>query len=111
MDQLWTILNNPAVIGLIVAIPSFLVGYLGYRRSLKLDSVAQQAGSTTFHLGAVDQIIDGLNDVIKQLREDKKELRDALKDLRGKLREAENEVEGLNKWIETLKNKLGVKLE
>lgn len=116
--------ENPAVVGLIIAIPGAILGYLGYRRSLKVDEAAKQAGIATSQGISVGQAVDGLNKVIAALQEDNKVLRDDVKDLRAgveliqarldvvesgnldlvaKLREAEREIAVLHAENEALK--------
>jgi regulator of replication initiation timing len=77
--------NNPAVIGLVVAIPSFILGYLGYRRSVKVDKTTDQSRVASSQVGAVGQVIDGLNQLIDNLQEDNKLLRLSVRELRDKL--------------------------
>lgn len=74
--------ENPAIVGLIIAIPATALGYLGYRRSLGLDKVAEQAGIATTHANSIGQVVDGLNRVIIVLQEDNKILRGDIADLR-----------------------------
>lgn len=74
--------ENPAVVGLVLAIPATVLGYLGYRRSLKVDEAAKQAGIATSQSVSVGQAVDGLNRVIAALQEDNEILRKDVKDLR-----------------------------
>lgn len=70
--------ENPAVVGLILAMPATALGYLGYRRSRGVDEVAKQAGLASSQSTSVGQAIDGLNRVIDALQHDNKVLRDEL---------------------------------
>lgn len=67
--------QNPAVVGLIIALPASILGYLGYRRSRGIDEAAKQAGIATGHAASIGQVVDGLNGVIAVLQEDNKVLR------------------------------------
>lgn len=77
--------NHPAVIGIIIAIPSFLLGYLGYRRSVQVDKITEQSGAASSQQGAIAQVISGLNSLIEVLQEDNKILREGISDLQSKL--------------------------
>ena len=62
----------------VIGLPSFALGYLAYRRSRKVDAVAEQSGVATETRAGIAQIIDGLNKLIDQQQEDLVRLRDAL---------------------------------
>lgn len=66
---------HPAVIGLLVGLPSSLLGYLIYRRSRELDEAAEQAGIATAQRESIGQVVDGLNRIITALQEDNAFLR------------------------------------
>lgn len=97
--------QNPAVVGLILAIPGAIFAYLAYRRSLRVDKAAEQAGLANIHGNEIGQIIAGLNNVITAVQSDNDDLREAVGkistrldivesgniDLRAKLRESERE--------------------
>lgn len=68
--------ENPAVVGLILAIPSAVLGYLGYRRSRAIDEATEEAVTATGHVVSIQQVIDGLNGVIAALQADNKVLRE-----------------------------------
>lgn len=67
--------QNPAVVGIIIALPATALGYLGYRRSLGLDRVAEQAGMATTNAASIGQVVDGLNKVIVAVQSDNSDLR------------------------------------
>lgn len=67
--------QNPAVVGLILAIPATLLGYLGYRRSKGIDEVAKQAGIASTNATSIGQVVDGLNTVIAAVKGDNDDLR------------------------------------
>lgn len=99
-------LNNPVLIALIAAVPSFLLGYLAYRRSIEVDRVTEQSGVANTQLTAVGQVITGLNQLIDNLQADNKELRETIKTIAIKLKEVVDErdklvaeVNNLNKTI------------
>lgn len=123
--------ENPAVVGLIIAIPATALGVVGYLRSRKLDEVAEQAGIATTHTNSIGQVIGGLNSVITAVQSDNDDLRaevmalrktvdeirtrlDAVEagnvDLRAKNRELEREIGVLHAENEALKiENLGLK--
>lgn len=78
-------IENPAVVGLIVAIPSATLGYLGYRRSRHIDAVAEQAGVQSSQSASIGQVVDGLNALVGNLQEDNRALREHVKELNVKL--------------------------
>lgn len=67
--------ENPAVVGLILAIPGAILGYLGYRRSLEVDDATEQAGLVSGQTTTIALAVDSLNKVIAVLQEDNKILR------------------------------------
>lgn len=99
------VLNNPTVIGLLVAIPSFVLGYLAYRQSKKVDKTTEQSGIANNQLNAVGQVLSGLNQLIDSLQADNKELRENIKAIGIKLKEVLDERDILLKEINRL-NKL-----
>lgn len=66
--------ENPAVVGLVIAIPATILGYLGYRRSRDMDAAAKQAG-----------VVGGWNDFIKTVQDDNRSLREEVKGIRARL--------------------------
>lgn len=102
------LLNNPAIVGFIVAIPSFILGYLAYRQSKHVDKVTEQSGIVTSQAGAVQQVIDGLNKLVFNLQEDNKLLRANLTDLGAKLSELVAERDSLKRDMADLSKKYGI---
>lgn len=102
------LINNPAIIGLIVAIPSFLLGLLAYKRSVHVDEVTEQSGIVTSQSGAVQQVIDGLNKIVANLQEDNKLLREQLVNFGTKFAELVAERDGLKRDMAALSKKYGV---
>lgn len=96
------LLNNPAIIGLVVAIPSFVLGYLAYRQSKKVDRATEQSGVADDQLNAVGQVLSGLNQLIDNLQDDNKELRENIKLIGIKLKEVVEERDALLKEINRL---------
>jgi len=74
-----------ALIGLVVSVPSVLLAYFGFRRSQKVDTIAQQAGIATNTKESIQQVIDGLNSLVDALQEDNKVLREKVLNLERKL--------------------------
>ena len=50
-----------SIVAFLGVLSTFVLGFIGYRRSKKADTVAEKAG-------AVDQIINGLNKIIYNLQ-------------------------------------------
>lgn len=73
--EIWT---NPAFVGIVVAIPSAALGYLGYRRARHIDKIAEQAGIATSETTSIGQVIEGLNAIIANLQKDNEVLRTEL---------------------------------
>lgn len=88
--------ENPAVVGLILAIPATAIGYLGYRRSLPVDKAVKQVGEMAGHIG-----------LITALQEDNKVLRGELIALRNEVamlrQDQEREIAVLHSENEALK--------
>lgn len=78
-----TVLNNPAVIALIAAVPSILLALFGYRQSVRLDKRAEVSGAAAFQLGAIGHVIDGLNSHVASLQKDNEILREGATKLAG----------------------------
>jgi len=72
MQHLW-----PVVIGLLIGLPSAVLGYLAYRRGTRSDKAAAQATISIAQSGSVSQIIDGLNKLVDALQDDNAALRAA----------------------------------
>lgn len=102
------LLDNPAIIGLIVAIPSFTLGYLGYRRSVKVDKAAEKSGEASASTAAVGQVIQGLNSLIDSLQEDNALLRESVAGLSIRLKQVTDEHEQLKRQVMSLKKKYAV---
>lgn len=77
-----------------------LLGWFGYRRSKKADTVAEKAG-------AVEQIINGLNILVENLQEDNKDLRSTVSELKDALEKALKERDDAKKDLKTLQRKYG----
>lgn len=105
MDNIW---SNPIIVGVVVAIPSFILGYLGYIRSVKSDKVAEDSTIASTNTAAINQVIDGLNKLVDGLQEDNKDLRESVVSLSIKLKETIKENSELVKQVENIKKKYGV---
>jgi hypothetical protein len=68
-----------ALYALVVALPSFLIGFLAYKRSVKVDAVAAQSGLSADSRAGAAQVIEGLNQLIDNLQEDNKEFREGIR--------------------------------
>lgn len=68
--------QHPAVVGILVGLPSLFVGLLVYQRSRDVDEVAEQAGIATAQRESIGQVVDGLNRIITALQADNKLLRE-----------------------------------
>lgn len=100
--------SHPAVIGLIIGIPSFILGWLGYKRAVKVDKSVENASVIAAQTGSVAQIITGLNSVIDNLQEDNKIWRDNFKELSLKLTEVIKERDQIQKDYNALAKKFGI---
>jgi hypothetical protein len=69
------VVANPLLVGLVVGAPATILGYLGYRRSVRLDGVAVASAGIVQRSAEVQQIIDGLSATANLLRADNEALR------------------------------------
>jgi hypothetical protein len=69
-----------APIAVFSAVSGAGLGYLAYRRSVKVDATTAQSGVATENRAGVAQIIDGLNQLIDNLQEDNVSFRADLKE-------------------------------
>jgi len=77
------------MVGLALAIPSVLLGYLAYRRGVRSDRVVEQAGIATASTTSIGQVMDGLNAIISSLQGDNEVLRKGQAELRATIEEVE----------------------
>jgi predicted ATP-grasp superfamily ATP-dependent carboligase len=82
--EVWT---NPIIVGLIVGIPTSLLGYKAYRRAEALDKAAAQAATIAASGDAVQRVIDGLDHMVNNLQVDNREVRARASDLGERLKE------------------------
>lgn len=87
MIDLSSIVANPIVVGLALAIPSFFLGLLTYRRTLEQDKVAAQASVNKTEGEAIQRVIEGLDKIIENLQTDNREARIVITDLTVQLKE------------------------
>lgn len=87
--------DNPAFVGLAIGMPSFFLGYLAYRRSVRVDQISEQSGIATSTRAGTAQIIEGLNQLIDNLQDDNKNFRDDIKYLTLRLDQISNERDAL----------------
>lgn len=74
--------DHPILVGLFSAALSFLLGFLVYRRSIKVDKVAEQSSAAISQVTAINQVITGLNQIVDNLQDDNKLLRESVSVLR-----------------------------
>lgn len=98
---------SPAIIGLIIGVPSFIIGILGYRRATKIDKATENAAVIAAQTGMQGQIIDGLNQWIDNLQDDNKSFREDLKHLTQRLTDCSKENEAIKKEMSRLYRKYG----
>jgi len=98
MGNLW-----PAVIGLLIGLPSALLGYLAYRRGTRSDKAAAQATISVAQSGSITQVIDGLNSLVGALQNDNAALRVAHESLREALDRSELRVTQLSETLAKLR--------
>lgn len=102
-----SILSNPVVAAaLVAAIPSSALAIFGYRRSKRVDAVAEQSGMASMSAKGVDQVIEGLNKLVERLQEDNAVLRDNVRALDDKLSRVIQQCEELRSEIRALKAQL-----
>jgi FtsZ-binding cell division protein ZapB len=87
---------NQALVGLVVAIPSGVAGYFGYRKAMRGDRIAEQAGIATSHERSIGQVVDGLNGIIANLQGDNTILRNEY----ARLRESVDAIRGRIEAVE-----------
>lgn len=102
------IFSNPIVEAIIVAIPSFTLGFLIYRHSIKVDKVTEQSGIVSAQTAGVNQVITGLNSLIDNLQIDNKTLRESLTSLSLRLKEITDDNKALKLEIDALNKTYGV---
>lgn len=99
---------SPAIIGLIIGVPSFIIGILGYRRANKIDKATENAAMIAAQTGSVSQVIAGLNALIENLQEDNKAWRDNFRELTATLAEVVKERDQLQKDYNAIVKKYGL---
>lgn len=99
---------SPAIIGLVIGVPSFIIGILGYRRANKIDKATETAAMIAAQTGSVSQVITGLNTLIENLQEDNKAWRDNFRELSLRLAEVIKERDQLQKAYDALAKKYGI---
>lgn len=99
------ILDNPAIVGVIVGIPSFILGILAYHQSRKVDRITEKQGVASANITAVNQVIDGLNQLIDNLQADNKLLREGISNLNLRLQEALSDRDKLREELRLLEKK------
>lgn len=97
-----SLMENPAVVGLLVAIPSAALGYLGYRRSRQNDLVAERAGIATTQSASIGQVVAGMDSLVANLQEDNRALREHVKELNVKLDQIISECQDLKRELAAL---------
>lgn len=76
-EQLW--------LGLGLAVPATVLGYLAHRRSRQVDQTSAQSGIASNHRAGTAQVIEGLTALIDQLQEDNTTFRTEVRELAGRL--------------------------
>lgn len=92
---------------LAAGIPALIIGILGYRRSKKVDAVAEQSGIATESRAGQAQVIEGLNKIIDNLQEDNQVGRDYAKYLITRLDLSDKEREDLRFKLTRMRRKYG----
>lgn len=87
-----TVTTNAALAGVLALIPALAVSYFGYKKAVKVDTLAAQAGMATTATISTGQVMTSLNDIIERYAEDNVGLRErldkvmaTLEEVRGKL--------------------------
>lgn len=92
---------------LLIGLPSFLLGYLAYRRARKVDAVAAQSGVITETRAGTAQIIEALNLLVDQLQDDNRTFREDIKYLTLRLDAIAKERDELKRQLSRLQRKYG----
>lgn len=100
--------ENPAVAGLIIGIPASILGWLGYRRAVRIDKSTENAAIIAAQTGSIGQVITGLNQIIDNLQDDNKVWRESFKEISIKLAAVIEERDLLQKECAALKKKYGI---
>lgn len=100
--------SHPAIVGLLIGIPSFILGWLGYKRAVKVDRSVENAAVIAAQTGTVAQVIAGLNLLIENLQEDNKAWRENFKELSIKLAEVIKERDQIQKEYNAVAKKYGL---
>lgn len=80
-------MDTDAVIqAILIGLPATVLGFLAYRRSRKVDAVAEQSGIANETRAGTAQIIEGLNSLVDALQEDNKTFRDEGRAFRDEVR-------------------------
>ena len=94
------VVDTTTVIAFLGVLSTFILGYLGYRRSNKADTIAQKAD-------AAEQILEGLKLLTTSLQDDNKILRDQVKDLSNALKATIKERDKLKQQVAALHEQYG----
>lgn len=97
--------SNPAVIALVAATPSLILGILAYRKSRAVDKVTERTQEATERIGGINQLLEGMDKHIRNLQEDNKGLRESLEASRQECRE---EIDALKQTQSTLMEEIAV---
>ena len=101
-------MDTDAVIqAILIGLPATILGLLAYRRSRKVDAVAEQAGVAIEARAGTAQIIEGLNALVDNLQTDNKVFRDDFKFFTERLNECFAEREKLRQEVARLRKKYG----
>jgi uncharacterized coiled-coil protein SlyX len=92
---------------IVAGVPALILGILAYRRSKKVDAVAQQSGAATESRAGTAQIIEGLNEIIDSLQEDNKMWREDIRYLTNRLDLNDKQREDLRNELVRMHRKYG----
>lgn len=59
--------DNPVIASITIGLPSFLLGYLAYRRSVRADKISEQSGIASNKTEGIAQALDGMNKLVVSL--------------------------------------------
>jgi len=99
--------REQAILALLTIIPSFALGYLAYRRSLKVDAVSEKSGIASDTRAGVAQTLDTLSNLADQFQEDNRDLREELKQLAARFGMLLVERDALKREVARLRRKYG----
>lgn len=109
--MLWIVLSaidgSQVIQAILIGLPATALGLLAYRRSRKVDAVAEQSGIVTESRAGTQQVIEGLNHIIDNLQEDNKSFRQDIRYLTERLDQRDRDHDVCRKQLVLLQRRYG----